>query len=128
MEQGGKRVKHLLRSFGDTGIAQLPEGNMCVFGVLEEGACCTVGGLWALAQPLLAILPVLGKLRKLHLVGPRSALHEAGGTAHAMRGAMERLDVLCGRLVRKGILKEFRSSQGLGQSEWSSMAFCDAGH
>lgn len=87
------------------------------------------GGLWAQAQPLLAILPVLGKLRKLHLVGPRSALHEARGTAHAMRGVMERLDVLCGWLVRKGVLKEFRScSQGLGQSGWSSMAFCDSGH
>lgn len=56
---------------------------MC-FGVLEKGAVLHSGGWGARAQPPAAILPVLGKLRKLH---PTSLLCASRGRRHCAHRA-----------------------------------------
>lgn len=101
-------------------------GQYVYFGELEKGAVLHSGGWGARAQPPAAILPVLGKLRKLHPMSPALCLRRqevlrtpCPGKTTPCEGAGEGGGSLGG---------EFRScSQGLGQSGHGNVAFSDSG-
>lgn len=83
-----ERVNRLLLLVGTRRSSA--SGGQCVcFGYSRRGQCCTVW-LGARAQPPAAILPVLGKLRKLHPMSTALCLMRQEALRTPCRGGTER--------------------------------------